>query len=191
MQISGGNASKEGMTLDLEALASAGFGGIHLFHESSDGSVLWPGVTNPIPCMSRDWGGFIGHVGRECRRLGLRLLLHGCPGWSMAGGPWVPAEKAMRELVAACVVVGEGETVRVPRPAMADDHPWRDYRDIAVVAFPSPAGDVMRPLVPVAVRGTPTHDQRTVRLYSPPPMTPFHSRLTSLRQRLSREYVPS
>ena len=165
-----GNAEKTGMTLDLEAIASAGFSGIQLFHESFRNSVPWPGVTNPIPCMSPGWNDFIRHVGDECRRLNLRFLMHCCPGWSMAGGPWVPVDKAMRELVVACVEVEEGASVRLPRPAKADDHPWRDYRDIAVVAFPSPVGDIFNPLVPVAVRGTPTMDSRVVRNYYSDPI---------------------
>jgi hypothetical protein len=170
MQVSGGNASKEGMTLDLEAIAEAGFGGIQLFHESFRDSGPWPGVTNPIPCMSANWNDFIGHVGDECRRLNLRFLMHSCPGWSMAGGPWVPVDKAMRELTISRAEVGEGAKVRIPRPRNADDHPWRDYHDIAVIAFPSPEGDVLKPLVPVAVRGTPTIDRRLVRSYYSDPI---------------------
>ncbi len=170
MQVSGGNASKEGMTLDLEAIAEAGFGGIQLFHESFRDSGLWPGVTNPIQCMSANWNDFIGHVGNECRRLNLRFLMHSCPGWSMAGGPWVPVDKAMRELTISRAEVGEGAKVRIPRPRNADDHPWRDYHDIAVIAFPSPDGDVLKPLVPVAVRGTPTWNRRTVRSYYSDPI---------------------
>ena len=165
MHISGGNAGKEGMTLDLEAVADAGFGGIQLFHESFGTSGLWPGVTDPIPCMSPNWNDFIGHVGNECRRLNLRFLMHSCPGWSMAGGPWVPVEKAMRELTVSRVEVEGGGAVRIGRPAKADDFPWRDYRDITVVAFPSPEGDVLKPLVPVSVRGTPTTNYKTVRNY--------------------------
>ena len=170
MQISGGNAEKTGMTRDLEAIAAAGFSGIQLFHESFRDSGVWPGVTNPIPCMSPGWNDFIRHVGDECRRLHLRFLMHSCPGWSMAGGPWVPVDKAMRELVVSRSEFAEGDTVRLPRPAKADDSTWRDYRDIAVVAFPSPAGDIFDPLVPIAVRGTPTMDYRVVRNYYSDPI---------------------
>ena len=38
----GGNVSKEGITRDLEAIAKAGFSGIHLFHGQFGGP--WPGV---------------------------------------------------------------------------------------------------------------------------------------------------
>lgn len=170
MQVSGGNAGKAGMTLDLEAISEAGFGGIQLFHESFGPAGLWPGVADPIPCMSANWNDFIGHVGDECRRLGLRFLMHSCPGWSMAGGPWIPVDKAMRELVISRAEADGGAVVRVGRPAKADDAPWRDYRDVRVIAFPSPDGDVLNPLVPVAVRGTPTRNSRTVRNYYSDPV---------------------
>jgi hypothetical protein len=39
----GGNVSKEGITKDLEAIAKAGFSGIHLFHGQFGGP--WPGLT--------------------------------------------------------------------------------------------------------------------------------------------------
>ena len=43
----GGNASKEGIVADLDALHAAGVGGIQFFHGHADGE-LWPGVTNPF-----------------------------------------------------------------------------------------------------------------------------------------------
>ena len=156
-QVSGGNASRAGATADLEAIAAAGFSGIQYFHEGFGKKAEWPGMTTPqIPCMSPRWEDFVAHLGDECRRLGLRLLMHSCPGWSMAGGPWIPADRTMRELV-----ISSGTNLA----AKATDAPWRDYRDICYVAFPTPVGDVMKPLVPVAVRGTRTSDRRTVRAY--------------------------
>ena len=166
LQVSGGNASKEGMTRDLEAIASAGFSGVQFFHESFSDRGAWPGTTGQIPCMSSNWVDFIVHTAKECRRLGLRFLMHGCPGWSMAGGPWVPDDKAMHEIVFSRTdLAGGTKAPRLPRPAKADDAPWRDYRDIAVVAFPKPAGDNLKPIPPLAVKGTRTSDYRLVREY--------------------------
>jgi len=135
--IIGGNASKEGLTEDLEAISSAGIRGIHFFHGAGG---LWPGVTNPIPCLSSQWEDLIGHLGCECRRLDLTLKLQNCPGWSMSGGPWIAPSNAMRRLVAACRTVDGGTSVgRLPPDGGTDD--WRDYRDVAVLAFPAPAGE--------------------------------------------------
>ena len=171
LQVSGGNASEEGMTRDLEAIAAAGFQGVQLFHEGFGGAKSWPGTTKQISCMGPGWDEFIAHTAKECRRLGLRFMMHLCPGWSMAGGPWVPADKTMRQIVVSRTEVSGAGKVRLPRAAQADDQPWRDYRDTAVVAFPVPEGDIFDPLVPVAVKGTaPTMDARLVRNYYSDPV---------------------
>lgn len=166
LQVSGGNASKEGMTLDLEAISSAGFMGVQFFHESFRDPGPWPGTKEQIPCMSGKWEDFIAHTAKECRRLGLRFMMHGCPGWSMAGGPWIPDDKTMREIVVSRIEVsGGGKLPTLPRPEKADDAKWRDYRDIAVIAFPTPKGDSLKPLIPADVIGDRTIDHRTVKEY--------------------------
>lgn len=164
-QVSGGNFSKVGITLDLEAIARAGFAGIHFFHEQVGEPVAWPGVKEQVPCMSTNWEVLVRHLGDECRRLGLRLLMHACPGWSMAGGPWVPADRTMRELVVSTARTEGGAVADVPLAAKATDAPWRDYRDIVRLAFPATAGDVVVPLKPVSAKGTRTTDSVTVREY--------------------------
>ena len=119
----GGNASKEGVTADLSAIAEAGISGIQFFHGHTDGQ-LWPGVTNAIPCMSEQWLDLVKFVSAECHRLGLTFKMQNCPGWSMSGGPWITPDKAMRKLVAF-----EPDK----RPAFdADD----DYHEIGAVPFP-------------------------------------------------------
>ena len=49
-----GNASKEGIAADIQAIAEAGIGGIQCFHGGWGGDV-WPGVKEPIPCLSEKW----------------------------------------------------------------------------------------------------------------------------------------
>ena len=93
---SGGNVSIKGITADLEAIADAGFSGIHLFHGQFGGP--WPGVDPQIACLSPLWDGMVKHTAEECRRLGLRFTMQNCPGWAMAGGPWIKPSNAMRHL---------------------------------------------------------------------------------------------
>ena len=50
--IIGGNASKAGLTTDLEALKDAGFGGILFFHGQYGASSAWDGVEEQMPCLS-------------------------------------------------------------------------------------------------------------------------------------------
>ena len=157
----GGNVAAPGITADLEAVKDAGISGIKLFNGAS-GRGAWPGVPNQITCLSPEWDALIGHFGDECKRLGLRMAMQVCPGWAMAGGPWIKPEQAMRHLAMSRTdVEGANErfrlgfkTVRVklPQPPRTDAD-WQDYRDIAVVAFPAPEGDWAKPLAPASVTG--------------------------------------
>ncbi|MDR1341504.1 MAG: hypothetical protein LBK58_15855 [Prevotellaceae bacterium] len=149
----GGNVSKEGISADLEAIAAAEISGIQLFHGQMGGA--WPGVDNQITCLSPQWDDIIRHTAGECRRLGLKFAMHNSPGWAMSGGPWIKPENAMRHLVMSrtdTTVSGKAKTVvKLPRPQPSDE-PWRDYRDITVIAFPTPADDTGEPLKPLSVR---------------------------------------
>lgn len=147
----GGNVATQGATADLEAIAAAGISGVQFFHGQFGGP--WPGVANQIQCLSEPWDDMVRHVASECRRLGLRFTIQNCPGWAMAGGPWITPDKAMRHLVWSRTDLTGSPMgpVALPRPQPSQED-WRDYRDLFVVAFPTPAGDTANPLVPVAVR---------------------------------------
>jgi hypothetical protein len=147
----GGNVALAGITADLEAIQSAGISGIQLFHGQFGGP--WPGVEPQIKCLSESWDGAVRHVAEECQRLGLRFTLQNCPGWAMSGGPWIAPSNAMRHLVwsRTDLTGGSNVTAALPQPQPSKEA-WRDYREVAVVAFPTPAGDTGRALAPAAVK---------------------------------------
>ncbi len=151
----GGNVAQDGVTADLEAIAEAGFSGIQLFHGQFGGP--WPGVEPQIPCLSESWDAAVRHTARECQRLGLRFTMQNCPGWAMSGGPWIEPSNAMRHLVWSRTDVAstgnDPTTVSLPKPQPSDED-WRDYKDIAVLAFPTPLDDTDKPLVPEAIRSS-------------------------------------
>jgi len=148
----GGNVSKAGLTADLEAIKAAGIGGIQLFHGQMGAATAWPGVSEQIPCLSEKWDGMIAHVAAECDRLGLTFKMQNCPGWSMSGGPWITPENAMRELVYSRTDVRASGSIRLPMPSAGLDRPRdRDYRDLFVLAFPTPLDDVPEALCPESV----------------------------------------
>ena len=149
----GGNVAKPGLTADLEAISAAGLSGIQLFHGQFGGP--WPGVTPQIACLSPSWDGMIRHTADECRRLGLSFTMQNCPGWAMSGGPWIKPENSMRHLVSSRtdVVGGCDVSLALPKPQPSAED-WRDYRDIAVVTFPTPSGDDGTNLLPTSVRGS-------------------------------------
>lgn len=148
----GGNVAKRGITADLEAISAAGTSGIMLFHGQFGGK--WPGVEPQIACLSPLWDDAVRHTATEAKRLGLKFLMQNCPGWAMSGGPWIKPENAMRQLVWSRKDVqgGKGKiklTLPVPQPSAEE---WRDYRKIAVLAFPTPLGDNGDTLKIVSVR---------------------------------------
>ncbi|MBR6734841.1 MAG: hypothetical protein IKL96_10640 [Kiritimatiellae bacterium] len=150
----GGNISEKGITADLEAVKAAGIGGVKLFNGNSARGA-WPGVPRQVACLSPEWDRMVGHFGAECKRLGISFAMQVCPGWAMAGGPWIKPEHAMRHLAVSRTDVEGGRAGRVTLPnPCANSKPWRDWRDIAVIAFPAPEGDWEKPLAPSSVTGT-------------------------------------
>ena len=146
----GGNVAKSGITADLEAIAGAGFSGIQLFHGQFGGP--WPGVTPQIACLSDLWDDAVRHTAKECHRLGLRFSMQNCPGWAMSGGPWIKPSNAMRNLIWSRTDTKEGYfDKKLPFPQPGTEN-WRDYKDIAVLAFPTPKDDTGKVLLPWSVK---------------------------------------
>ncbi|GAB3924835.1 hypothetical protein GCM10028827_13440 [Mucilaginibacter myungsuensis] len=148
----GGNVSKPGITKDLEAIAKSGISGIQLFHGQFGGP--WPGVQPQITCLSPLWEDAVKHTALECKRLGLKFTMQNCPGWAMAGGPWITPENAMRHLAWSRTDVKGGKVnihLDQPQPSKED---WRNYKDITVLAFPTPLDDTGKPLIPTSANGS-------------------------------------
>ena len=120
------NISKEGITTDLEAMASVGIG------EALIGNQAVPGLpAGPVSVLSEEWLDLTEHAIIEGGRTGVDIGLFNCPGWSQSGGPWIKPHQAMRYLTASEVVV-EG-------PAVFNDElgiPVVDFQDVAVLAYP-------------------------------------------------------
>ena len=99
----GGNVSKAGLTADLEAIKAAGFGGIQFFHGETD--EIWPGVDEPVRCMSAKWED-VGGV--------LRFAVDGRPMPAMAV---LPSPAGKPDVAAA--------TVLVERMKLGETRVWR------------------------------------------------------------------
>lgn len=143
----GGNVAKEGLDADLDAIEASGISGIQLFHGRSD-SGIWPCVTNPVECLSTDWDEMIRYVADGCKKRSLRFIMQNCPGWSMSGGPWIAPSNAMRNLAYSRTDVKGGRLLeaelpipRLPHPERRISDADRDYRDLFVLAFPTPKDD--------------------------------------------------
>jgi hypothetical protein len=122
-----GNVTKPGITRDLEAMKTAGVQGAILFNVG-----LLP--EGPVTFMSEAWWDCVRHTMRESDRLGLKFGIFNSDGWSMSGGPWIPIEDSMKQLVweEIQVVGGRKLQVKIPQPKTNII-----YEDIALLAFPS------------------------------------------------------
>lgn len=180
----GSNISKEGITLDLEAMKEAGIGGATIF-SLADTLTPWAGViqkspTPEIVTYTEPWWVMVRHAASECRRLGLELILHNCAGYESSGGPWITPELAMQEVIWSEVHVEGGNHVATTLArAEVDLHPHAQfpvvyipslgkdgmpivegrrsyYRDIAVIALPSSGIPSMDKIIDLTGRMNPS-----------------------------------
>jgi len=140
-----GNVSKEGISKDLEAMKAVGIGGFVLF----DGSVGIP--VGPIVYNSEEEHQLRSFAVAEADRLGLDSGFNNASGWSSTGGPWVPPEQSMKMLVWSETPRGAGDTgpvtLGIGKRIGKKGHHMIDvdfYRDVAVLAYPTPKNDEYR-----------------------------------------------
>jgi len=142
-----GNLDRDGMTADLEDMVEAGLGAV-LFLEVDVGV-----PRGPVGFYSEEWQSLFVHAVREAERLGVEIILGTGPGWTGSGGPWVQAEQSMQHLVASEQKVTGPSTFDAVLPLPTPREPFfgnlpddlmkrREafYKDVAVLAFPSPEG---------------------------------------------------
>ncbi|MDR0393941.1 MAG: hypothetical protein LBH77_02160 [Tannerella sp.] len=153
----GSNFSKEGITKDLEAMKESGIGGATIFNiTSSVQESHFPIENNPWPEQTFRSGAYwdaMKHTMKEAQRLGLKIGLHGTPGYSVTGGPWITEERAMKALISSKTVIeskgGETPECILPRPELPEftgydskytenykPHKASLYWDITVMAVP-------------------------------------------------------
>ena len=128
-----GNVTREGITADLEAMKHVGINGAQIFNVG----VGTP--KGPATVLGPQWLDLVQHAATEADRLGMDLAMHNCPGWSSSGGPWITPEHSMQTVVTSEIQVQGGTHLDavLPQPAIKLGF----YRDIAVLAFPTPTED--------------------------------------------------
>ena len=124
-----GNVTKAGITADLESMKAMGIGGAHIF------DIDYGIPPGPVAFNSPAWFDHVEFAAKEARRLGLELAVNTASGWSAAGGPWTARTNAMKYVEWRETFVS-GPTkgpIAVPAPSLDID-----YRDIAILAYPTP-----------------------------------------------------
>jgi len=130
-----GNITKVGITADLEAMKRGGLGGATIVNADC-------GIPRgPVDYMSSEWREDFKFAVSEANRLGLELCVENCAGWSSSGGPWNVASNAMQQITSSEIRVTGPKRISeaVPRPPTKLDF----YRDIALLAFPTPEGEAV------------------------------------------------
>ncbi len=130
------SVSSEGITTDLEAMKEAGIGGAYLM--PIKGPADPPLMEPPVEQLSPAWWKLVQHAMEEADRLGLQLAMHASDGFATAGGPWITPELSMQKVVWTETYVEGGHHYydSLPQPETKEGY----YRDIAVLAFPTPEG---------------------------------------------------
>lgn len=123
--------TEHGITQDLEALKRVGFGGVVIYEQ------VFADKPDALKSLSPEWLARLRFAAAECARLGMTLEVNVANGY-VAGGPWITPALGMQRLVASETFVKGGEHVsmRLPQPPVNLGY----YRDVAVLAFPTPAG---------------------------------------------------
>jgi hypothetical protein len=125
-----GNITSNGITADLEAMQRVGIGGV-LYMETDQGA-----PAGPARFAGPSWRDLVKHICSEAHRLGLEVNMNNDAGWCGSGGPWITPEFSMQRVVwSETNVSGPLHfTGILPQP----ESKMNFYRDIAVLAFPTP-----------------------------------------------------
>lgn len=149
-----GAVSKEGIIADLEAMKSVGIGGAYIFTIQGADTTL--PFNNPVEQLTPEWWSMIKFAFSEAKRVGLKLAMHSCDGFTTAGGPWITPEMSMQKVVWSKIET-EGSRIfndTLPAPETIEGF----YKDIALFAYPTSSGseyntDKIKPKVTTNTKG--------------------------------------
>jgi hypothetical protein len=134
-----GAVSREGIIADLKAMKQVGIGGAYLM--PIKGPANPPYLTPSIKQLSPEWWAMVKFTMQEADKIGVKLAMHDCDGFALAGGPWITPELSMQKVVWSKTGVEGGktfhDTLTVP------GHYKNYYKDIEILAYPSLPGEGM------------------------------------------------
>jgi hypothetical protein len=133
------SVSREGITADLQAMKDAGIGGAYLM--SIKGPANPPLMNPPVEQLTPQWWQMVRFAMTEAQRLGLKLAMHDCDGFAVAGGPWITPEMSMQKVTWSKTIITGGHhySDTLAKPKINEDY----YKDIAVFAYPVSSGDTL------------------------------------------------
>lgn len=141
-----GAVTEEGIKADLEAMKQIGLGGTYLMPIRTVDAA--PEYEGQAPQLSPEWWRLVGRSIEIADSLGLKLGMHICDGFALAGGPWISPSESMQKVVFADTIVAGGKigNLILPQPEMKEKY----YEDIALLAMPVKGRKIVsRPAVTV------------------------------------------
>lgn len=153
-----GNITQEGIQKDLEWMSRIGIGGFQNF----DASLGTPQIVKErLTYMTPKWKEAFKFTTNLADKLGLEMAIAASPGWSVTGGPWVPAKDGMKKYVWSEIRVKGGQpfTGTLPKPPSTtgkfQDLPNESgmgsgvvsklptyYQDISTIAYKIPDSEI-------------------------------------------------
>lgn len=129
-----GAVSKEGITADLEAMKNIGLGGAYLMPIRSDAENKTFEYSPTYDQLTPEWWELVRFSMEEADRLGLKMGMHICDGFALAGGPWITPETSMQKVVWNDTIVDGGKlnNLLLSQPKSYEGF----YKDIALFAVP-------------------------------------------------------
>ncbi len=130
-----GAVTRQGITADLESMAEVGLGGCYLM--PIYGIDRAPQLGGTIRQGTPEWWQMVDFALHEADRLGLKIGMHICDGFALAGGPWITPAQSMQVVVSTDTVIN----VTAPHGILWNNkklpaQPEGFYRDIAAYAIP-------------------------------------------------------
>jgi hypothetical protein len=126
-----GAITKDGITKDLEAMHQQGISQATILNVG-----LFGGRNFGVPKVifnTPQWYEMFRWALHEADRLGIKIGVHNCDGWSASGGPWITPEMSMKQYVWTKTIIEGGKPISLKlRQPMAK---LNFYKDVAVVAF--------------------------------------------------------
>ncbi len=98
-----GAVSRQGITADLEAMQQAGLGGCYLM--PIYGPDRQPELGGTLRQGTDEWWQMVDFALQEAARLNLKVGMHICDGFALAGGPWITPGQSMQMVVSTDTLV--------------------------------------------------------------------------------------
>ena len=136
-----GAVSREGITADLEAMQNAGLGGCYLM--PIYGPDRQPELGGTLRQGTEAWWQMVDFALQEAARLDLKVGMHICDGFALAGGPWISPAQSMQMVVSTDTLICLPKSTRYSESLLPLPYQGKTayYRDIAAYAISAGKAD--------------------------------------------------